>query len=42
MRSMLHEGAGLVPNSRILWEIQQFAGCPPVETAANLYIDLQR
>ncbi len=42
MRSMLHEGAGLVPNSRILWEIQQFAGRPPVETAANLYIDLQR
>ena len=42
MRSMLHEGTDLVPTSRTLWEIQQLAGHPPVETAANLYIDAQR
>lgn len=42
MRSILHEGAELVPAARTLWEIQRFAEHPPVETASNLYIDVLR
>ncbi len=42
MRSMLLEGRTLRPTARTLWEIQQFACKPPVETSTNLYIDLLR
>ncbi len=42
MYSMLREGESLRPTARTLWEIQEIAGKPPVETATNLYADIQR
>lgn len=42
MRSMLRENGVLKPTARILWEIQEFASKPPVETATNLYTDIRR
>lgn len=42
MKSMLHEGASLTPDSRTLWEVQARTLRMPVETATNLYTDIQR
>ncbi len=42
MRSMLKERASLVPSARVLWEIQDRMLSLPVETASNLYMDVQR
>ena len=40
MKSMLHEGASLTPDSRTLWEVQARTLRTPVETATNLYTDI--
>ena len=42
MRAMLKEQACLVPSARVLWEIQERMLSLPVETASNLYLDVQR
>jgi len=42
MRSMLKERASLIPSARTLWEIQDRMLSLPVETAGNLYMDVQR
>lgn len=42
MKSMLHEGTSLTPDSRTLWEVQARTLRTPVETATNLYTDIQR
>ncbi len=41
MRSMLHENARLLPNSRTMWEIMDKSCKLPVETATNLYTDVR-
>ena len=40
MRSMLREGHTLPPTARTLWEIQEKALHTPVDTAANLYLNV--
>ena len=42
MKSKLHESASLMPDSRTLWEVQARTLRTPVETATNLYTDIQR
>lgn len=41
MRSMLREGGNLTPTARTLWEIQERSCSLPVETATNVYMDVQ-
>ena len=41
MRSMLRENENLSPTARTLWEIQERSCSLPVETATNVYMDVQ-